>query len=294
MKKCKVLHIIGVMTICTMLGGCGAAHQTAQSDERVEEVTSQDNQDNQDKQDAAASPETEDMEIEDTEIEETGAEVETDTNVPESDTEEAPSEFVYQELLDSIYDLILAEDMETDHELAAQVMNGILEAGYSQTPEETLEHIGYALWDINTDGMPELVIGGISEERDGTFFGRDIYAVYTCVQEELYCICSGWARNYVGWMGENVFYNLGSGGAAYTAVGQYELLPNAKEWSCIELYFTDENGIYHNQTGIYDNEYAEALDMTENEFWELDDELYNRVLEFELTPFSTYTCFGDN
>lgn len=140
---------------------------------------------------------------------------------------------------------------------------------------------------MNADGMPELVIGGINEERDGKLFGRDIYAVYTCVQGEIVCVCSGWSRNYVGWMGENAFYRLGSGGASYTIVGQYELLPNAAEWSCMDLYFTDEDGIYHNQTGSYDREASETLDMTWDEFWKLSDALEDKVLEFELTPFST-------
>lgn len=91
-------------------------------------------------------------------------------------------------------------------------------------------------------------------------------------------------------MGKNTFYHSGSNGAAYTIIGQYELLPNASEWSCIDLYFTDEEGIYHNQTGIYDKENAETLDMTEDELWKLDDALSEKVLDFELTPFSSYAA----
>ncbi len=268
MKRCRLLYWIVGMMLCVMLCSCGAAPQEPQSTGR-----------GQMKLDSAASPSTADKD----------AEAGIDADATGADRDEEPLKSVYSELMGGIYDLILAEDLETDQELAGQALNGILEAGYSRTPEETLEYVGYTLQDLNADGMPELIIGGIAEERDGNFFGRDIYAVYTCVQEKLHCVCSGWSRSYVGWMGENVFYYLGSGGAAYTIVGQYELLPNAAEWSCIDLYFTDEENIYHNQTGIYDldEEYAEVVDMTWDALWEFSDELADQVLEFELTPFST-------
>lgn len=260
MKKSKRLYGIIGMIICMILCSCSTAPQTTQSTGRAEETASQSK---------TASPKSKNK----------NAKSKTDTESLES---------VYPELMDDIHDLILAEDHDTDSELAAQTINGILDAGYSRTPEETLKYVGYALQDLNADGMPELVIVGINEERDGKFFGSDIYAVYTCVQEEISCICSGWSRNHVGWMGENTFYLLGSGGASDTMLGHYELLPNAAEWSCIDLYFTDEDGIYHNQTGICDKEQAETLNMTQDEFWELDDEFHDRVLDFELMPFSSY------
>lgn len=270
MKKSKLFHLVTGMIICGILCGCGTAHRVTPDPEKTEAGAYQN------RSDSTASQKEEDKNVE------SG----TDTNVSGSDAAEEPLESVYYELIDGICDLILAEDRETDLDLAARTLNGIQEAGYSRTPEETLEYVGYALWDLNTDGMPELVVGGISEERDGKYFGRDIYAVYTCVQEEIYCVCSGWSRNYVGWMNENVFCLLGSGGAFNTIIGQYELLPNAAEWSCIDLYFTEEDGIYHNQTGSYDREDSEALDMTQDEFWMLYDKLNDNVLEFEMTPFS--------
>lgn len=286
MKKRKVLKSFVTIVVCTILSGCGETTHVPQETKILEDVTAQD------KFDETVFSEIENKDVE-TETNMAVTEPEIDANVAETVMNENSLESVYQNLLDGIYDLILSEDKETDMELAAQAFNGILEAGYSKEPEETLECVGYTFLDVNADEIPELVIGGINEERDEKFLGRDIYAIYTCVQEEIYCICSGWSRSYVGWLGENVFYQLGSGGASYTTIGQYELLPNDKEWSCIDFYFTDENGIYYNQTGVHDKEYAETLDMTWDEFWEINDELYDNVLEFELTPFSNYTYFGD-
>ena len=250
MKRCKLFYLIVGVIICAMLCNCNADPKKTPKTDKDEDSASTDTVDGTD------SPTTE----------------ATDDGEP-----------VYLQLMNDIHDLILSEDYETDSELAAQALSGILDAGYSETPEDTLNHVGYSLRDLNADGMPELVIGGINEKN----FGRDIYAIYTCVQDKIYCVCSGWSRSYVGWMGENEFYYLGSGGASSTIIGQYELLPNATEWSCVDLYFTDEDVIYHNQTGICDTEYAEVSNMTMEEFWELNDELNDKVLEFELTPFST-------
>lgn len=271
MKKGKLLYLIVGMMICTLLCSCSAAPQGTPSSGKFGEAVSQGAPD--------ASPTTEIQDVE----------PETGTEVPEAAPDAAAPESVYQELIGSIHAMILADNLEADLSLAEEALNGILEAGYSRTPEETLESVGYTFADLNADGMPELIVGGIDEKRDGKAFGRDIYAVYTCVQQELYCVCSGWARSYVGWMGENLFYYSGSAGAAYTLVGQYELLPNAAEWSCIELYFTEEDGIYYNQTGSYDKDDAELLDMTWDELWALDAALRANVRDFELTPFSTCT-----
>lgn len=267
MKRGKLLYLIVGIMICTLLCSCSAAPQGTPSSGKFGEAASQGEPD-------GTPPPT-------TEIQ--------DTEPAAEEPDAAALESVYQKLIGSIHGQILAEDLETDLALAEEALNGILEAGYARTAEETLEYVGYTFADLNADGMPELIVGGIGERRDGKAFGRDIYAVYTCVQEELYCVCSGWARSYVGWLGENLFYYSGSAGAAYTLVGEYELLPNATEWSCINLYFTEEDGIYYNQTGNYDREDAELLDMTWDELWELDSVLRANVLEFELTPFSTCT-----
>lgn len=259
--------MVGLM-ICMVLCSCGTANQGTQGTQGIQGMDKEE----------PASQSTPELTVPPT------AE---STDTPQPD---AAPEAVYQELIGSIRKLILEEVPEAELGLAEEALNGILDAGYSKTPEETLDCVGYALWDLNEDGMPELVVGGVSEERDGAYFGRDIYAVYTCVDGEIYCVCSGWARSYVGWLGENVFYYSGSAGAAYSLLGQYVLAPNAAEWTCIDFYFTEEDDIYYNQTGIYEKEAAKLLDMTAEEFWALNDERYAQVLEFELTPFTTLSA----
>lgn len=293
MKKGKVLQLFSGLMLCMALCGCGAVSRPEQSTKTVEELTSQNQSDDtaDAETDTAQSAETDtaqDAEADTAQSAETAA---AQDAVTEPDTADPVS--VYRELLDGIRDLIQSEEFWSDTELVCEAENGILEAQYSGISEELQECVGYAFPDINADGMPELVVCAIAEAGDGKYLGRDICAVYTCVQEKIHCICSGWARNYVGWMGDNTFYYFGSGGATNTLVGQYEFLPGATEWTCVDLYLTDENGIYHNQTGAFETEASEMSDMTWDELWELNDALYENVQQFELTPFSAYTHTGD-
>lgn len=250
MKKSKLLYLIVGMIICMMLCSCNAAPPVTQGDDK-------------------------------------GTDPEAGADASGTVPDEAALESVYSELLDGIYDLILSDEMEADVELAEAALNGIMDVRYALTPAEALDSIGYTFCDLNSDGMPELIVSSIIEKADGKCFGRDIYAVYTCVQDEISIVCSGWSRSYVGWIGGNEFYYLGSGGADMNVLGHYELLPNASDWTCIDVYFTEEDSVYHNQIDAYDKEDSEATDMTRDDFWELDNELCGKVQKFELTPFST-------
>lgn len=45
--------------------------------------------------------------------------------------------------------------------------------------ESEADTIGYAFLDVNHDGVTELIIGLISEEKEGKYYGQNIYSVYT-------------------------------------------------------------------------------------------------------------------
>lgn len=216
-----------------------------------------------------------------------------DTLSQEQDADTEDADMPYQELLNGIYELLLSEERVTDMELADRIWNGIMDAGYSKTPEELLDSVGYTLWDINGDGIPELVIGGINEEGEGKYFGSDIYAIYTYTEQEVYCLCEGWSRNYIGCLGENKFCCLGSGGASYMILGEYEISPDTAQWTCTDFYFSDENGIYRSRNDECDPQQAEKQDMTWDDLWDLWDETYENVQKFEMIPFSLYTYSGE-
>lgn len=288
MKNRKVVCALLVFMVCMMLCGCGISRpvirlllnkgdrQEKRVEEEVEEERAEENIDEEQVKEAEESPEM--LEKEETEKDE--------ACFP------SVSEEIYQPLLDGVYERILSEDGDTDMELVAEADYGIFEAGYDLTPEETLENVGYVFDDLNQDGISELILGSIEEEKLGHFYGSNIIAIYTCQEEEIKFVCAGWSRNYVGWLGENRFCELGSAGAAYSVMTEYEFLPEETELHCIDQYFTEEDGIYHNQTGSWDLEDSELSDMDGDEFWTLWDDYRNSSCSFELIPFSHYSYAG--
>lgn len=159
---------------------------------------------------------------------------------------------------------------------------------------EILSEIGYLVEDISGDGVPELIVGMI----DGPFHmpenGKDIYAVYTIKDNQVEQVVTGWARNRYVYLGNGRFYYCGSGGAMYSSIATYHLSQDGTALVCEDYYFSHETnaemteyGFFHNQTGEFDVTVSEALDITDEEFWELEKELLSKKQDFSLIPFQT-------
>lgn len=168
--------------------------------------------------------------------------------------------------------------------------------------EKAGDAVGYTLFDISGDGVPELVIGDISEPAangEKTGLGSQIYACYTAVDGTPQLVFEGWGRNGFWYAGENRIFNLGSGGAMYTIFGMYALSEDGTTLECTDYYFTyelDENfeeiGFFHNTTGEWDPDVSEQLDVDEEAFWMIEEEMGQQVRNMELTPFSSYELSG--
>ena len=168
--------------------------------------------------------------------------------------------------------------------------------------EKAGDAVGYTLFDISGDGVPELVIGDISEPAangEKTGLGSQIYACYTAVDGTPQLVFEGWGRNGYWYAGENRIFNLGSGGAMYTIFGMYALSEDGTTLECTDYYFTyelDENfeeiGFFHNTTGEWDPDASEQLDVDEEAFWMIEEEMDQQIRNMELTPFSSYELSG--
>ena len=171
---------------------------------------------------------------------------------------------------------------------------GAWEAVAGLGTEEALNCIGYTIEDISGDGIPELLVGEISEEADS--FGTMIYALYNCAKGVPECTFEGWYRNAYYWMGDGNFAYSGSGDAAYSMFGMTALSEDgsALEWQ--EYYFThekDENfeeiGFYYNMTGETDPAASEELDISLDEFWDLEAQILEKRQWLQLTSFAEAT-----
>ena len=80
------------------------------------------------------------------------------------------------------------------------------------------EHIGYALKDLDKNGIPELLISGLNTKQEyaSIYDAPILFDVYTLVNNTPVNLCTSWARIRFYLMTDNRIYHESSGGAAYT------------------------------------------------------------------------------
>ncbi|MBQ8166634.1 MAG: hypothetical protein IJZ96_06330 [Lachnospiraceae bacterium] len=158
--------------------------------------------------------------------------------------------------------------------------------------ENAMDTIGYTFVDTNNDGIGELIIGSINEEKSGKYYGSYIYSVYTYdAMPQL--ILEGWSRNRCFLLNDGTYYTEGSSGAMYSVFENYKLEANKTELTCIDYYFTkekdetfEEYGFYHNTTGEWDISVSEEL--SEEKYWDIAAAYSERTITLEFTPFANY------
>ena len=195
---------------------------------------------------------------------------------------------MYDETLDQV-EKVLA--LPADAEIP-DGMEGIFEFGqiYGEEAEKLL---GYQYDDLNKDGTPELLVG-VSLNDENSCVQNQIYLVYTVKQEEPVQILSGYGRSSYSLLTDGHLAYFGSEGASYSIFGEYAL-NEENQWDCTDYYFTHEVdgdfgniGVFHNTTGNFDVVSSDALSITLDEFFELEEELAMRAI-----PLFDYNSFSD-
>ena len=212
---------------------------------------------------------------------------------PSSSPEDPSSDEVYAELLRYYCGLI---DSGAGFDEAGPGETGVLEAVNGRT--DGLDRVGYAVLDLTGDGVPELLIGEIPEEDSGAQ-GNAVYAAYTVADGQAVLAFEGFARSSYRYMGGSSFMYEGSAGAMYWAFGDYSLEPDGRGLVCHDFYFTGEReddpgafAYYRNTGGEWDEDGSERLDLSDEAFLELYDELYSQVRLLPLTPLSAFCPSG--
>ena len=108
--------------------------------------------------------------------------------------------------------------------------------------------VGYALKDLDKNGIPELIIEGIGTDD----FSEGIaYGIYTLVNNQPVNIATSWARNRYYICTDNTILNEGSGGAGHSVITVYRLSGQAlMPLENLMTYFDgNERDGYYRQTG---------------------------------------------
>ena len=107
-------------------------------------------------------------------------------------------------------------------------------------------HVGYALKDLDKNGVPELIIAGMGTED---FSNNVVYAIYTIENGQSVKICESQARQRYYLMTDNRIYMQGSSGAAYSNFEFYEVrgskLAFTEGYATYSTYENAGNGFYH-------------------------------------------------
>ena len=94
--------------------------------------------------------------------------------------------------------------------------------------------LGYAVADINGDGIPKLLLGTV----DGLNNARP-NAIFTLVDGEPVSVASFWARSSGAISADGTIFRIGHGGASYTYLSSYRLDENAYTLTQLTNIFSD-------------------------------------------------------
>ncbi|MGM9604046.1 MAG: hypothetical protein ACI3XG_03190 [Faecousia sp.] len=203
--------------------------------------------------------------------------------------EENDYEPLYAPILASIFDLLSCEIPEEHISGAGET--GVWETRIGTEPEDALWKVGYTLRDLSGDGIPELIIAKVDSQEETISYGKQILAIYTCIQDSPRLVLEGWERNRYYLLPDGSILNQGSGGAAYSCLGLFQLTPDGAQLNCMDFYFTWEENMQivtcYNTDGIWDISYEG------NERVDVDFQRLNEIMEadsqlIDMTAFAFY------
>ena len=171
----------------------------------------------------------------------------------------APTE--YKPVLDALY--IVSERIRRDEAVdlfGTNCFDDTLEIiGFGGLPRGEL---GYAVVDINNDGILELILGAIDGLENAA-----PYSVFTLRDGEPVRVKSFWCRSSGVISADGTIYRVGFGGAAYTYLTSYRLEENAYTLTQLTSMSSDysqiEERAYYIQVVDNRNHF-----ITEDEFWD--------------------------
>lgn len=203
--------------------------------------------------------------------------------------EETDLEAVYAPVLASVAQLLSSDNPEYHIPVPGPGETGIQEIrmGTDDAPWK----VGYAFQDLNKDGTPELIIAQVDSQEETLRYGKQILAVFSCMQGRPHLLVEGWARNRYYLLSDGSLLNQGSSGAAYSCLGLFRLDDTGTELNCMDFFFTwEEDGqivTYYNTDGIFEAPY-DGNQRVELDFFRMSEILEADAQPISLTPFAFY------
>lgn len=275
----KNKYITMVLAACIFLSGCTAVNtpsSSVNSDETTLESTSEESSAEESTEDTTTAEESSAA----TETEETSDASASSGSSEPSETSETSVDLEGQYM--SVYASTISdikEFMESGDDYQDKLPIGLNEIRNLDDVQ-----VGYKIMDINSDDIPELLVGN----------GSTVVAMYSIINGSPKLIIDGTSRNSYGITDSGKIINYGSGGAIYTVFGTYVFDPVTGEIKCEDYYFSyeiedgkyDKIGYYHNTNGEQDKSKSELLNMNEKAFYEFMDEYTAKAIAVDYIPFN--------
>lgn len=209
---------------------------------------------------------------------------EEDTTTTVNPASVASPEEIYSDVLEEVINYIATAEELTDG------YTGIGEIVMYDGSEMAYKEIGFLEMDVTGDDIPELIIADPNYE----FGASNILQLYTIVDGKAVQVVEGWARNKQYLLKDGRIYNEGSSGAGSSTCIVYKVNSDGTI-SVDECYFTDyaSEDFYdiavYKSNGSLNKDDAEKVDMSEEDFWLLQDSYLSQASEIEFIPLSNFT-----
>ncbi len=145
----------------------------------------------------------------------------------------------------------------------------VLSPDFMYVPED--ESVYYTMIDVDRNGVDELLVYTHQIGTDGTETPV-IYDAYTYRDGEPVHFIEGGVRNSYYLASDGTFYNMGSGGAAYTGFANYSYADG--ELTLTDCYFTDDSTgevcWYQSNVGLWSDDKTEATEEEAMAFFEFE------------------------
>ena len=298
---------IGLLLSCiVMLTACGSNVNSSEDTEPVQPeiyYAEEDSEIGVDESDIGETSEATEQKVESEEANETSENSAETAETDESDETDIvylkPCN-TYQEILDNVYEVIVADYttniVESDNDFTYV---GVAETRIGQNVDEALASVGYTLYDVDGNGVEELII--VDTGEDGSPWNNRILIMASLLNDKPVEVAGGWARNRFYLLNDNTIYYEGSGGAAYTTFATYRMAEDGVSLEVIDYYFSDYRddsseeywlvegnwGWFHNTTGGYKDE-SEWIEFENEDIpWEMMENYMAQVKQLDLTFFET-------
>ncbi|MCR5010980.1 MAG: hypothetical protein K6A72_01425 [Lachnospiraceae bacterium] len=256
MKK-RGLRLAGIMMGLVLLGGCaGNSGNSSQPIDEQEEVE--------------VTEETAENDDDENGTEESGDPA-GNQDVPAALSQE-DYESIYAPVIDEV-NAVIEEGYDYEKQYT-YLSDGLIEKIMYGVPDTLPDEIGYVLEDVSGDGVPELLLGFSDAYESGEqewVINDYVVGVYTIKDDQPFMVIEGWARNSYRMMDDGHFFNLGSGGATNTIIGECHLSEDGTEVIWDDFFFTEARAdgtiaIFSNDSGDPDRNDSDELDIGEEEF----------------------------